>query len=46
MSFLKVESKLVFVTLFSIAWAIQSALSKVASNYGAYWSTFTYQTLL
>jgi len=45
MSFLKVESKLVFVTLFSIAWAIQSALSKVASNYGAYWSTFTYQTL-
>lgn len=45
MSFLKVESKLVFVTLFSIAWAIQSALSKAASNYGAYWSTFTYQTL-
>jgi drug/metabolite transporter (DMT)-like permease len=45
MSFLKIESRLVFVTLFSIAWAIQSALSKAASNYGAYWSTFTYQTL-
>ncbi len=45
MSLLKVESKLVFVTLFSFAWAIQSALSKAASNYGAYWSTFTYQTL-